>query len=111
MERSPEAIEWVLRVWRKRSGFWPSQSDLDALFNEYAKLQNDQEQANAMEENRRTREQLKSAGEPSGPEQFAGLMKKALERIKTIPSLEPNRRRTLQERLKTAEDAKKKIPA
>jgi hypothetical protein len=100
-ERPAEAIEWVLRTWRKRSSFWPSQSDLDALFNEFAKLQNDQEQANAMEETRKTRERLAAAGLPYGPAQFQTLMSRLLETVKKVPApeLTSKRRNELKEKV------------
>ncbi len=107
-ERQPEAIEWVLRTWRKRSPFWPSQADLDSLFREYAKLQTDHEQAKQMEENRNTRKRLAEEGLPHGPEQFNGLMAKLKSLVKEMPEVTPNRRMELKDRIEKIRADKQK---
>jgi hypothetical protein len=83
-QRTPEAIEWVFRTHRDRSSFWPSISELNALFGEFYRLADDEKTQVYLRSLRRTREQLKAEGLPYGEAQFNELKRQLLNVVKSM---------------------------
>jgi hypothetical protein len=107
----PPLIERAFHEWVKQSKHMPVPSEIVAILDSMVKAEHQDELAKETEHYlvrmRETRRQLAEAGQPYGEAQYHELMKKALEIVKSFPSLpDPKRVPAFKERLVRAEQGR-----
>jgi hypothetical protein len=101
-------IEKAFHKWVRERKFMPVPAEIVGILEKLVEADQLERQlredATALKECREIREQLKAAGEPYGLAQMQSILREATERIKkSAPLPDPNRRRTLKERIAQAQ--------